>query len=63
MRKVEEAEAIAGSVSPDGDIVDKIRARAYQIYLERGQASGFAEDDWLKAEQKMLDVQTRPAAD
>lgn len=63
MRKVkEEDESITRSASADVDIVDKIRARAYQIYLERGQTSGSAEDDWLKAEQEILSVQSHSAA-
>jgi Protein of unknown function (DUF2934) len=32
---------------------DDITIRAYQLYLERGQADGFANDDWLRAEQEL----------
>lgn len=32
----------------------KIRARAQQIYEERGHVEGFAEADWLQAESEVL---------
>jgi Tfp pilus assembly major pilin PilA len=30
-----------------------IAIRAYQLYLERGRVDGFADDDWLRAEQEL----------
>jgi Protein of unknown function (DUF2934) len=30
-----------------------ITIRAYQLYLERGRVDGFADDDWLRAEQEL----------
>jgi hypothetical protein len=32
---------------------EEIRARAYQIFLERGQADGRDLDDWLLAEHEL----------
>jgi len=32
---------------------DDITVRAYQLYLERGRVDGFADDDWLRAEQEL----------
>jgi hypothetical protein len=32
---------------------DDIARRAYEIYLERGQADGFDRDDWLRAEREL----------
>jgi Protein of unknown function (DUF2934) len=32
---------------------DDISNRAYQLYLERGRADGFANDDWFRAEQEL----------
>jgi Protein of unknown function (DUF2934) len=32
---------------------EKIRLRAYEIYLERGQAPGLELDDWLQAEREL----------
>jgi len=33
---------------------EEIRLRAYEIYLERGAATGFELDDWLQAERELL---------
>jgi hypothetical protein len=38
-------------------VEDKIRQRAYQLYLERGATDGGDVDDWLRAEQEV----SRPA--
>ena len=35
---------------------DKIRCRAYEIYLEGGGLSGRALDDWLQAERELQKV-------
>jgi hypothetical protein len=32
---------------------EKIRLRAYQIYVERGERPGFELDDWLQAEREL----------
>lgn len=32
----------------------RIRRRAHELYLERGDAPGSAEDDWLRAEAEIL---------
>ena len=32
---------------------DDITIRAYQLYLERGQGDGFANDDWFRAEHEL----------
>ena len=36
------------------DLQDQIRARAYQIYEQRGRHDGLAEQDWLEAEAEIL---------
>ncbi len=33
--------------------VDKLQARAYEIYVERGRVPGFDLDHWLQAEQEL----------
>ena len=33
---------------------DRIAARAYELYLERGGGEGQALDDWLSAEQEVI---------
>ena len=35
---------------------DRIRARAYDLYVQRGGESGFELDDWLQAEQEIADT-------
>ncbi len=34
---------------------EQIEVRAYEIYLQRGGEDGRPEDDWLQAEQELLD--------
>lgn len=36
------------------DVQERIRRRAYEIYLERGGNGGSAEQDWLRAEREIL---------
>jgi hypothetical protein len=38
----------------NGDIEAAIRARAYQIYEERGRTDGLAHEDWVRAEREIL---------
>jgi len=33
---------------------EQIRRRAYELYVERGNASGSELDDWLQAESEIL---------
>jgi hypothetical protein len=40
-----------------GDIEERVRERAYQLYEERGRIDGFALDDWLQAEREILGAQ------
>ncbi len=37
---------------------EDIERRAYELYLARGRADGYALEDWLQAEQEL---QSRPA--
>ncbi len=37
---------------------ESIRARAFQLYQERGMVDGYAEEDWLQAECEILSRQT-----
>jgi hypothetical protein len=37
-----------------GDIEERVRERAYQLYEERGRFDGFALDDRLQAEREIL---------
>jgi hypothetical protein len=37
------------------ELEDKIRARAYQLYEQRGKRNGYALDDWLQAEAELTE--------
>lgn len=43
--------------APDtpSDYEQEIRLHAYQLWEQRGQRDGFAEEDWLDAEKDILD--------
>ena len=47
--KAETEEASVGNAGRD----EKIRFRAYEIYLERGEQPGRELDDWLQAEREL----------
>ena len=38
-------------------IADRIRERAYELYILRGQSDGHDLDDWLLAESQLLQKQ------
>ena len=40
-----------------GELQDQIRARAYQLYEQRGSVDGHDLDDWLQAEAESSQVQ------
>ena len=41
---------------------ERIRRRAYELYVERGNQSGSELDDWLHAEEEVLHSQEQPWA-
>ena len=41
----------------DSELQDQIRARAYQLYEQRGRDDGHGLDDWLQAEAESSRVQ------
>jgi len=44
--------------TPRREVTDQeIRARAYEIYLDRGAAPGYELDEWLQAERELRSVQ------
>ncbi len=43
-------------------IEDSIRAKAFQLYEERGRIDGHAEEDWLQAECDILSQQAGKAS-
>lgn len=42
-------------VREETDLQTRIAFRAYQLYLDRGGEPGNAEEDWLQAEQEILE--------
>ena len=40
-----------------GELQDQIRARAFQLYEQRGRDDGHHLDDWLQAEAELSQVQ------
>lgn len=42
-------------------LVERIRHRAYELYVERGNQSGSELDDWLQAEEELLQAQEYPS--
>lgn len=47
----------------DLPIEERIRQRAYELYVARGSASGSEIDDWLQAEEEILEAQEQHVAD
>ena len=41
------------SVQPEPNLSEEIQRRAYELYVQRGQADGYALDDWLRAESEL----------
>jgi DUF2934 family protein len=39
---------------------EEIALRAYEIYLERGGASGDALEDWTRAERELMEKNSKP---
>jgi hypothetical protein len=42
----------------DPELEDRIRQRAYDLWLESGQAEGSEMDFWLQAEREIKDAQS-----
>jgi hypothetical protein len=55
-RGCEETEVISMKERPSANLVpleERIRARAFELYVERGNESGSELDDWLQAEEEI----------
>jgi CRISPR/Cas system type I-B associated protein Csh2 (Cas7 group RAMP superfamily) len=49
-------------VSESQELKEKIRKRAYQLYEERLWEDGHEVEDWLRAEEEILEQEVRPKA-
>ena len=47
----------AGGTTMDEHKESKVRERAYQLFLERGNRAGDAVEDWLSAEKQISDAE------
>jgi Protein of unknown function (DUF2934) len=54
-RATQKPAGAAHALGSASDVEELVRRRAYQIYEQRGMASGSAIDDWLQAEAEILD--------
>lgn len=50
------------SANSRSDVEERIRERAYNLFLERGGKHGYAEEDWLRAEAEILGHHQRRTA-
>ena len=44
------------------ELEEKIRQRAYELYEERGREDGHDVEDWLRAEEEIMEQKVRPMA-
>jgi len=49
-------------VNESEELKDKIRQRAYQFYEERLWENGHELEDWLRAEEEIMEQEARPKA-
>jgi hypothetical protein len=50
------------AVNESQELKDKIRRRAYQLYEGRLWEDGHELEDWLRAEEEILEQEVRPKA-
>jgi hypothetical protein len=52
----------ATAVDESEELKDKIRRRAYQLYEERPWEDAHELEDWLRAEEEIMEREVRPKA-
>jgi hypothetical protein len=52
--KAAKAKKVAAATDKAAPTHEEIAKRSYELYLQRGAADGFAEQDWLQAEAELL---------
>ena len=60
-KELQNKPAVSTSAEPKA-LEDQIRARAYELYEERGKEEGHDLDDWLRAEAELMSSEHRGAA-
>ena len=62
MKKEEGKKPVTSALVAPENLEDRIRARAYELYEERGKEDGHDLDDWLRAEAEVTSSERRSAA-
>ena len=52
-QSVTAASEVTRETAASSNIEEKIRARAYELYLQRGGIDGSPEEDWLRAQEEI----------
>ena len=52
----------ATAVSDPQELENQIRQRAYELYEARGREDGHDLEDWLRAEEEIMEQKVRPKA-
>ena len=50
------------AVNESQELKEKIRQRAYELYEARGRGDGHDLEDWLRAEEEIMEQEVRPKA-
>jgi DUF2934 family protein len=61
MKKSASPDKVSSSIDPR-TIEEQIRARAYQLFEERGREEGHDWEDWFRAEEEIAARENRSAA-
>ncbi len=61
MTKELQKKPAASAGAEPATLEDQIRARAYELYEERGKKEGHDLDDWLRAEAELMSSRHRDA--
>jgi hypothetical protein len=61
MKKEEGKKPARSALVAPENLEDRIRARAYELYEERGKEDGHDLDDWLRAEAEVTSSKRRSA--
>jgi hypothetical protein len=57
---VPDATANNHMIAPYEPTIEEIRARAYEVYVERGRIDGFDLENWLQAEEELKRNGSKP---
>jgi Protein of unknown function (DUF2934) len=55
-----DGKSVDQAVAPYEPTLEEIRARAYEVYVQRGRIDGFDFEDWLQAEKELRENGNKP---